>query len=75
MNIEYRRHSFQGATLVEIWDADQKNPLKACKGKEFRGYGDVEQITEKEILALISQTKNKYRHLKSIIVYIWGQEL
>ena len=74
MKIEYRRHSFCGATNVEIHDAEQENPLKAWKSINHRGYGEQEPFSEKEILAIISRTKNKYPQLKSIIVHIWGIE-
>jgi len=75
MKIEYRRHSYCGATNVEVWDANQKDPLKACKSINHRGYGEQEHFTEKEILAIISRTKNKYPFLKSIIVHIWNLDI
>ena len=75
MKIEYRRHSFHGATDVEVWDANQPNPLKARKKTMRKEYGDVEQFTEKEIQELVRVTKKEYPALASIIVHIWGQEL
>lgn len=74
MKIERRHHSYLGATNLEIWDADQENPLKACKSINHRGYGDQEPFTEKEVLAEISRAKNKYTYLKSVIVHQWGKD-
>lgn len=73
MNIERRHHDCLGVASVVIHDAKVETQ-KSHKASMQKEYGDETPFTEKQILALISRTKNKYPQLKSIIVHIWGKE-